>query len=47
MPMGAGLSRQVLLEPKRNIRIWLQDGSNDLDVRYETGLWRTSVWQTL
>ena len=31
---GQDYPDKVLLEPKRNIRIWLQDGSNDLDVRY-------------
>ena len=31
---GQDYPDKVLLEPKRNIRVWLQDGSNDLDVRY-------------
>jgi enterochelin esterase-like enzyme len=31
---GQDYPEKVLHEPKRNIRVWLQDGSNDLDVRY-------------
>jgi enterochelin esterase-like enzyme len=31
---GQDYPEKVLHEEKRNIRVWLQDGSNDLDVRY-------------
>jgi enterochelin esterase-like enzyme len=31
---GQDYPEKVLHEAKRNIRIWLQDGSNDLDIRY-------------
>ena len=31
---GQDYPEKVLHESKRNIRVWLQDGSNDLDVRY-------------
>ena len=31
---GQDYPDKVLREPKRNIRVWLQDGSNDLDVRF-------------
>ena len=31
---GQDYPEKVLHEPKRNIRVWLQDGSNDLDLRY-------------
>jgi len=31
---GQDYPEKVLHEDKRNIRVWLQDGSNDLDVRY-------------
>ncbi len=31
---GQDYPDKVLREAKRNIRVWLQDGSNDLDVRY-------------
>jgi enterochelin esterase-like enzyme len=31
---GQDYPDKVLREPKRNIRVWLQDGSNDLDVHY-------------
>ena len=31
---GQDYPEKVLREPKRNIRVWLQDGSNDLDLRY-------------
>jgi enterochelin esterase-like enzyme len=31
---GQDFPDKVLREPKRNIRVWLQDGSEDLDLRY-------------
>jgi enterochelin esterase-like enzyme len=31
---GQDYPDKVLREPKRNIRVWLQDGSEDLDLRY-------------
>jgi enterochelin esterase-like enzyme len=31
---GQDYPDKILREPKRNIRVWLQDGSEDLDVRY-------------
>lgn len=31
---GQDYPDKVLREPKRNIRVWLQDGSQDLDLRY-------------
>jgi enterochelin esterase-like enzyme len=31
---GQDYPERVLREPKRNIRVWLQDGSEDLDLRY-------------
>jgi enterochelin esterase-like enzyme len=31
---GQDYPEKVLREPKRNIRVWLQDGSEDLDLRY-------------
>lgn len=31
---GQDYPEKVLHEPKHNIRVWLQDGSNDLDLRY-------------
>jgi enterochelin esterase-like enzyme len=31
---GQDYPDKILREPKRNIRIWLQDGSEDLDLRY-------------
>ncbi|PYV84755.1 MAG: esterase [Acidobacteria bacterium] len=31
---GQDYPEKVLHEAKRNVRVWLQDGSNDLDVRY-------------
>jgi enterochelin esterase-like enzyme len=31
---GQDFPDKVLHEPKRNIRVWLQDGSEDLDLRY-------------
>jgi enterochelin esterase-like enzyme len=31
---GQDYPDKVLREPHRNIRVWLQDGSNDLDLRY-------------
>lgn len=31
---GQDYPDKVLREPKRNIRVWLQDGSNDLQLRY-------------
>ena len=31
---GQDYPEKVLHETKRNIRVWLQDGSNDLDIRY-------------
>jgi enterochelin esterase family protein len=31
---GQDYPEKVLRESKRNIRVWLQDGSNDLDTRY-------------
>jgi enterochelin esterase-like enzyme len=34
---GQDYPDKVLREPKRNIRVWLQDGSNDLELRY--GSW--------
>lgn len=34
---GQDYPAKVLREPKRNIRVWLQDGSNDLELRY--GSW--------
>jgi enterochelin esterase-like enzyme len=34
---GQDYATKVLREPKRNIRVWLQDGSNDLELRY--GSW--------
>jgi len=34
---GQDYPTKVLREPKRNIRVWLQDGSNDLELRY--GSW--------
>ncbi len=34
---GQDYPEKVLREPKRNIRIWLQDGSEDLEIRY--GSW--------
>ncbi len=34
---GQDYPNKILREPKRNIRVWLQDGSGDLEVRY--GSW--------
>jgi enterochelin esterase family protein len=34
---GQDYPEKVLREPKRNIRVWLQDGSGDLEIRY--GSW--------
>lgn len=34
---GQDYPNKVLREPKRNIRVWLQDGANDLELRY--GSW--------
>jgi enterochelin esterase family protein len=34
---GQDYPEKILREPKRNIRVWLQDGSEDLEVRY--GSW--------
>jgi len=34
---GQDYPEKVLREPKRNIRVWLQDGSEDLEIRY--GSW--------
>jgi enterochelin esterase family protein len=34
---GQDYPEKILREPKRNIRVWLQDGSGDLEVRY--GSW--------
>jgi enterochelin esterase-like enzyme len=34
---GQDYPERILREPKRNIRVWLQDGSGDLEVRY--GSW--------
>ena len=34
---GQDYPDKILREPKRNIRVWLQDGSNDLELRY--GSW--------
>jgi len=31
---GQDYPEKILREPRRNIRVWLQDGSNDLDLRY-------------
>jgi enterochelin esterase-like enzyme len=31
---GQDFPDKILREPHRNIRVWLQDGSNDLDLRY-------------
>jgi enterochelin esterase-like enzyme len=31
---GQDYPDKILREPKRNIRVWLQDGSEDLDIRY-------------
>src|SRR5215467_167577 len=31
---GQDFPDKILREPKRNIRVWLQDGSQDLDLRY-------------
>ena len=31
---GQDIPDKILREPKRNLRIWLQDGSQDLDLRY-------------
>lgn len=31
---GQNYPDKILREPKRNIRVWLQDGSEDLDLRY-------------
>lgn len=31
---GQDFPDKILREPKRNIRVWLQDGSEDLDLRY-------------
>ena len=31
---GQDYPEKILREPHRNIRVWLQDGSNDLDLRY-------------
>jgi enterochelin esterase-like enzyme len=31
---GQDYPDKILREPKRNIRVWLQDGANDLEVRY-------------
>jgi enterochelin esterase family protein len=31
---GQDYPDKILREPKRNIRVWLQDGSDDLDLRY-------------
>ena len=31
---GQDYPDKILREPKRNIRVWLQDGSEDLDLRY-------------
>jgi enterochelin esterase family protein len=37
---GQDFPDKILREPKRNIRVWLQDGSEDLDLRY--GNWPLS-----
>jgi enterochelin esterase family protein len=37
---GQDYFAKVLREPKRNIRVWLQDGSNDMEVRW--GSWPLS-----
>lgn len=34
---GQDYPEKILREPKRNIRVWLEDGSNDLEIRY--GSW--------
>jgi len=34
---GQDYAEKVLREPRRNIRVWLQDGSGDLEIRY--GSW--------
>jgi enterochelin esterase family protein len=34
---GQDYPEKILREPKRNIRVWLQDGSGDLEIRY--GSW--------
>ncbi|MGB2625259.1 MAG: alpha/beta hydrolase-fold protein [Candidatus Acidiferrum sp.] len=34
---GQDYPEKILREPKRNIRIWLEDGSNDLEIKY--GSW--------
>jgi len=34
---GQDYPDKILREPKRNIRVWLQDGSGDLELRY--GSW--------
>jgi enterochelin esterase family protein len=34
---GQDYPDKVLREPKRNIRVWMQDGSDDLEIRY--GSW--------
>jgi len=31
---GQDFPDKILREPKRNLRVWLQDGSEDLDLRY-------------
>ncbi len=31
---GQDIPDKILREPKRNLRVWLQDGSEDLDLRY-------------
>jgi enterochelin esterase-like enzyme len=37
---GQDYPEKVLREPKRNIRVWLQDGSEDMEIRY--GSWPLS-----
>ena len=45
---GQDYPEKILREPKRNIRVWLQDGSSDMELtRMEAGRSRMFAWPTL
>ncbi len=44
---GQDYPEKILREPKRNIRVWLQDGSGIWRTGMEVGRWRICGWRTL
>jgi len=44
---GQDYPEKILREPKRNIRVWLQDGANDMEnPSMEAGRLRIYAWRT-